>query len=174
VIIYKNFKSYVPKNNPFPEAGIIFLCDAEGNDWYESQKAFSADTLKIVFDGEGVIISAGGDVSALWPQNNSVAEIPLAGIPEGFSARGEWCFDDSNIIAKSYTPEEYIALAETKRADLYAASNAAIAPLQDAVDIGDVTEEEMASLKDWKKYRVALNRLDLSVAPDIDWPQLPA
>jgi hypothetical protein len=52
-------------------------------------------------------------------------------------------------------------------------ANLAIAPLQDAVDIEDATDDEIAKLKDWKKYRVALNRLDLSLVPDIDWPQLP-
>ncbi|MBU9850084.1 tail fiber assembly protein [Rahnella aceris] len=52
-------------------------------------------------------------------------------------------------------------------------ANLAIAPLQDAVDIEDATDDEIAKLKDWKKYRVALNRLNLSLVPDIDWPQLP-
>ncbi|EOZ2641109.1 tail fiber assembly protein, partial [Escherichia coli] len=26
----------------------------------------------------------------------------------------------------------------------------------------------------WKKYRVLLNRIDTSTAPDIDWPTIPA
>lgn len=56
---------------------------------------------------------------------------------------------------------------------LMAKANAAIAPLQDAVDIDDVTEAERTSLTAWKKYRVALNRLDLSAAPDIAWPAYP-
>lgn len=160
--------------NPFPEAGIIFLCDAKGSDWYESQKAFSADTLKIVFNNEGVIISAGGDVSALWPQGNSVAEISPENVPEGFTARGEWVFDGSEIVAKSYTAEEYRTQADARRSDFYATASAAISPLQDAVDIGDATDEEIALLTTWKKYRVALSRLDLSTAPDITWPEIPA
>lgn len=174
MIIYKKFISYAPKTNPFPEAGIIFLCDTQGNDWYESQKTFSADTLKIVFDDEGVIISAGGDVSALWPQDNSVAEIPLENVPEGFTARGEWVFDGSTIVAKTYTTEEYRTQAEAKRAVFYTTASAAMSPLQDAVDVDDATDEEIALLKIWKKYRVALNRLDLSTAPDIIWPGIPA
>ncbi|RBQ35504.1 phage tail protein [Rahnella aquatilis] len=56
---------------------------------------------------------------------------------------------------------------------LMAKANAAIAPLQDAVDIDDVTEAERTSLTAWKKYRIALNRLDLSAAPDIAWPAYP-
>ena len=52
-------------------------------------------------------------------------------------------------------------------------SAAAIAPLQDAVDVDDATDNELARLKAWKQYRVALNRLDLAAAPDIDWPAVP-
>ncbi|MFT4464008.1 MAG: tail fiber assembly protein [Sodalis sp. (in: enterobacteria)] len=31
-----------------------------------------------------------------------------------------------------------------------------------------------ASLLAWKKYRVRLNRLDITQAPDIDWPDPPS
>lgn len=52
----------------------------------------------------------------------------------------------------------------------------AIAPLQDAVDIDDATEVEVALLKAWKKYRVALNRQpDEPGYPDnIVWPVQPS
>ena len=49
-----------------------------------------------------------------------------------------------------------------------------IAPLQDAVDLEIATEEETSLLEAWKKYRVLLNRVDTSVAPDIEWPTIPA
>ncbi|HDK9767978.1 TPA: tail fiber assembly protein [Escherichia coli] len=35
------------------------------------------------------------------------------------------------------------------------------------------TEEETSLLEVWKKYRVLLNRVDTSVAPDIEWPATP-
>ncbi|KIE64605.1 tail fiber assembly protein [Escherichia coli] len=28
-------------------------------------------------------------------------------------------------------------------------------------------------LEAWKKYRVLLNRVDTSTAPDIEWPEIP-
>jgi hypothetical protein len=51
-----------------------------------------------------------------------------------------------------------------------------IAPLQDAVDIDDATEFDLAQLKAWKKYRVALNRLPNQVGypTTVDWPVAPA
>ncbi|MBC0551259.1 tail fiber assembly protein [Escherichia coli] len=35
------------------------------------------------------------------------------------------------------------------------------------------TEEEKAFLAAWKTYRVLLNRVDTSTAPDIEWPEEP-
>lgn len=49
-----------------------------------------------------------------------------------------------------------------------------IAPLQDAADLEIATEEETSLLEAWKKYRVLLNRIDTSTAPDIEWPTSPA
>jgi len=57
-----------------------------------------------------------------------------------------------------------------------AVADAAIAPLQDAVDIDDATDAEAALLKAWKKYRVALNRLpeQAGYPTTVDWPAVPA
>lgn len=72
-----------------------------------------------------------------------------------------------------YSPEELIALAESKKLRLMQMANAEIAPLQDAVDLGIATEEETAALTEWKKYRVLLMRIGCSKAPDINWPEPP-
>jgi len=62
--------------------------------------------------------------------------------------------------------------AESKKLELMNCANAAIAPLQDAIDLGIATEEEATTLAAWKRYRVMLNRVDLSKAPFI-WPSAP-
>ena len=71
------------------------------------------------------------------------------------------------------TKEQLITEAEAQKQYLLAESTAAMAPLQDAVDLGMATQEEAAALKEWKKYRVLLNRVDTSTAPDIIWPEKP-
>lgn len=48
----------------------------------------------------------------------------------------------------------------------------AIAPLQDAADLEEATDDEVTLLKKWKLYRVALGRLDLTVSP-LAWPVAP-
>ncbi|WP_439653118.1 tail fiber assembly protein [Providencia stuartii] len=69
--------------------------------------------------------------------------------------------------------EQLIAEAEQQKQPLLAEANNAIAPLQDAVDLDMATDEEVAQLTAWKKYRVLLNRIDTSLAPDIEWPKKP-
>lgn len=69
--------------------------------------------------------------------------------------------------------EQLIAQAEQQKQSLLAEANSAIAPLQDAVDLGMATDEEKAQLTAWKKYRVLLNRVDTSTAQDIAWPEKP-
>ena len=71
------------------------------------------------------------------------------------------------------THDELIAAAEAKKSSLLAVAATKIAPLQDAVDLSIATDEETALLAAWKKYRVLLNRVDTSAAPDIEWPEAP-
>ncbi|WP_435817083.1 terminase gpA endonuclease subunit [Escherichia coli] len=61
---------------------------------------------------------------------------------------------------------------ETKNSLMQVASEH-IAPLQDAVDLEIATEEEISLLEAWKKYRVLLNRVNTTTAPDIEWPVAP-
>lgn len=72
--------------------------------------------------------------------------------------------------------EAVLSSAQSETARLRRAADDAIAPLQDAVDLDEATEAEAARLKDWKRYRVALNRLpDQPGYPaSIDWPAPPA
>lgn len=71
------------------------------------------------------------------------------------------------------TQEQLTELAEAKKQRLMSEATAVIAPLQDAVDLGMATPEEETALKEWKKYRILLSRVDTSTAPGIDWPIKP-
>ncbi|MCV2930046.1 tail fiber assembly protein, partial [Escherichia coli] len=63
--------------------------------------------------------------------------------------------------------------AEETKNNLMQVASEHIAPLQDAADLEIATEEEISLLEAWKKYRVLLNRVDTSTAPDIEWPAAP-
>ncbi|HHJ4504799.1 TPA: tail fiber assembly protein, partial [Raoultella ornithinolytica] len=58
--------------------------------------------------------------------------------------------------------------------ELMREANIKLATLNDAVELGIQTDEEVTQLTEWKKYRVALSRIDTATAPDIDWPEIPA
>ncbi|AXG47987.1 tail fiber assembly protein [Photorhabdus laumondii] len=71
------------------------------------------------------------------------------------------------------TREELQQYIESKKQQFIVEASQQIAPLQDAVDLRIATKEEEAALLVWKKYRVMLNRIDISLAPDIEWPEQP-
>ncbi|WP_256216660.1 tail fiber assembly protein [Pseudomonas sp. NBRC 111142] len=72
--------------------------------------------------------------------------------------------------------ERLLALVHAETSQRRAAADSAIAPLQDAVDLDEATEAEAALLKEWKRYRIALNRLpeQAGYPATIDWPAPPA
>ncbi|EKN6358316.1 tail fiber assembly protein [Yersinia enterocolitica] len=74
------------------------------------------------------------------------------------------------------TEEQHVAaiqVAEDTQKQLLNEVTASIAPLQDAVDINMAMDDEKKQLTSLKTYRVLLNRIDLSTAPDIEWPVAP-
>ncbi|WP_275390919.1 tail fiber assembly protein, partial [Xenorhabdus bovienii] len=71
------------------------------------------------------------------------------------------------------TPEQLRQKAEYEKQDRMRIARDKIAPLQDAVDLNIATDAEKSSLTEWRKYRVLLNRVDCTTAPDVKWPEQP-
>ncbi|MEQ4639993.1 tail fiber assembly protein [Providencia rettgeri] len=67
----------------------------------------------------------------------------------------------------------FIAQAEQEKAQRLDEANATIMYLQDAIEVGLDDDDYQAKLTAWKTYRVYLNRVDTSTAPDIEWPVKP-
>ncbi|MCT8344945.1 MULTISPECIES: tail fiber assembly protein [Photorhabdus] len=63
--------------------------------------------------------------------------------------------------------------AEQQRAIFRRQADEAITVLQYAVETEMASEAEKTLLLDWKKYLVLLRRVDVSSAPDINWPEKP-
>lgn len=76
--------------------------------------------------------------------------------------------------APEITHDEHVQRAQTELAKRQRIATDSIAVLSDAVDLDMATEKEVADLKAWKIYRVLLSRVDVSTAPDIDWPIQPS
>lgn len=173
----KNLKKYTPDDEDslflMNEHGAEFFISDDGRDWYKSQSDFLPNTLKVAYDEAGIIRCISNDVSTIYPRDFSIVEVKTTSKNKMPDISGEWVFKDGKIQPRQYSQNELIEQAETKKAELLSAAAAAIAPLQDAVDIGMATNEETALLLEWKKYRVQVNRVDTSTAPGIEWPEQP-
>lgn len=71
------------------------------------------------------------------------------------------------------THDERVKAAVLEKESLRVKAQAAIAPLQYAVDSDMATRDEAASFSAWRKYSVLLNRVDTSSPDDIQWPEVP-
>ena len=171
MITFKNIKiakQVLEDGIPLP---VLYFEDETGQDWYKLRDE--------KWQGESCFIAVGADgFISTWADNPnfltlsegvSVYEISPETLPEDISDH-PYSYENGGFV-KFVQPA--IEVAAQQKSTLLSQAAAAIAPLQDAVDVDDATDEELASLKAWKKYRVALNRLDLAAAPDIDWPAVP-
>lgn len=82
-------------------------------------------------------------------------------------------YSDGVFIAPVTDAENAVLIAISRMAAEMDEANRTIAPLQDAVDISIATDTEIARLAEWKRYRVALSRIDTNEAPGIEWPVRP-
>ncbi|OVZ89868.1 tail assembly chaperone [Yersinia frederiksenii] len=68
----------------------------------------------------------------------------------------------------------YLAEARQKKSILLEEANTQIEILKDSIEFDMSTPTAESELVTWRKYRVQLSQLDISAAPDIDWPKQPA
>lgn len=92
-----------------------------------------------------------------------------AGKERGANKRGLPCWVDIPPLAR----EAQADAATWQKGQLLEKAGKAIAPLQDADDLGLATEEERALLLAWKKYRISINRIDVDQGDAITWPEVP-
>ncbi|HAG2521904.1 TPA: tail fiber assembly protein [Salmonella enterica] len=100
----------------------------------------------------------------------------LGPLPENVtsvSPDGEYQKWDGTKWVKDEAAEKAAQLrqAEETKNRLLQMATEKIAPLQDAVDLGEATDDEKARLLAWKKYRVQVNRVDTT---NPVWPEQPA
>ncbi|HFG0021174.1 TPA: tail fiber assembly protein, partial [Escherichia coli] len=115
---FKNFAPYTPGEDKreLVDAGVLFLLDENGNDWYECQKLFSECTKVIAYDSNNIVVSITDDASTLWPIGLSVAEIEI--LPDGVDINGNWMFDGKNVVERVRTADELKTMAESRRTEL--------------------------------------------------------
>lgn len=100
--------------------------------------------------------------------NEFVANLPpegkMRGVKDGFPV---WI--DIPPLAQS----ELSSIAEQHKIDLINKATNIIAPMTDALNGGYIDDKDIEQLDKWQRYRYALTKIDISLAPDIEWPQKP-
>lgn len=139
------------------------------NETSESRPPVKAYATVKVEDGLVINVSVWDGVEPWEPPEGTIAI-------QNDTAQIGWTYANGKFTAPpeaKASPEEILARNTQTRDSLLAAATLAIDPLQDAVDLDDATAVETALLKKWKQYRVAVNRMDLTLG-DVPWPDPPA
>ena len=170
----KNIKAGNPKT---PEqyqltqkAGVVWLYTEDGKNWYEEQKNFQPDTIKIAYDKNNVIVTVSKDVSTINPEGLSVVEVSDITANRRADNNGNWMFLDGKVVKREYTKQELQQQAELQKAALLSEAESVIQPLERAVRLNMATNEERARLESWERYSVLVSRVDTA---NPEWPQKP-
>ncbi|EAB2013622.1 tail fiber assembly protein [Salmonella enterica] len=168
----KNVNRYIP-DDPDYDSNFLYFRSEDGQDFYESLSKFTKK-YKLCIDSENIIRSVSEDVSRLYPAGFSVVEVNK--LPAGFNIYGDWQYKKGAVIA---VPVDYHAKAETTRQKLITDANSTIADWRTELALGDISDDDKASLTKWMLYIRALKTLDLNDVKDedtfnkIQWPVLP-
>lgn len=97
--------------------------------------------------------------------------------PQPPSAFHTWDSDSDSWVLSDAAQEQWhkqnVLDAENQKKELMSAAEAIIAPLSRAKSLGIATQDELSRLEAWEIYSVLLSRVDVSKAPDVDWPEKP-
>ncbi|EJM5129224.1 tail fiber assembly protein [Salmonella enterica] len=168
----KNVTRYTP-DDPDYDNNFLYFRSEDGQDFYESLSKFTKK-YKLCIDSENIIRSVSEDVSRLYPAGFSVVEVNK--LPAGFNIYGDWKYSNGAVVT---VPVDYHAKAETTRQKLLTDANSTIVDWRTELALGDISDDDRASLTKWMVYIRALKMLDLSDVKDeatftaIRWPALP-
>ncbi|MXD62029.1 tail fiber assembly protein [Escherichia coli] len=152
---------------------IKWLYSEDGKNWYEEQKNFQPDTLKMVYDHNGVIICIEKDVSAINPEGASVVEVPDITANRRADISGKWMFKDGNFIF------DYKLKAEDERDALLQHASIMTSEWEKDLLLGLISNEDREKLKAYRIYAKSLQAMDFSAVTDkasynaIEWPVSP-
>ena len=165
---YKNFKISKQEFAPELMGSVIYHADEQGRDWYELQATFREDTIKVGYDERGIICTVSEHVYAITPTDLSIAEIEV--LPQGFVLEyGAYEYLNGEVVPRIPADAEIAAAADERRKQLMSDISVELATLEDIIESGTGTEQEINRLATLKQYRIALMRLDIHQP----WPELP-
>ncbi|MEG0100324.1 MAG: tail fiber assembly protein [Hafnia sp.] len=115
--------------------------------------------------------------AGMWPQKGvEVDEDVFASFQESVPGKIRSADKDGYPVwgdAPEPSAEQLIAMAEQQKSALLVEAQATISLWQTELQLGIISDEDKASLIAWMSYIKAVQAVDTSAAPDINWPEKP-
>ncbi|MGV8925694.1 MAG: tail fiber assembly protein [Ewingella sp.] len=163
------FERYTPDE---PQGNANYLRNEDGTDWYSISwdKARTAKNIYVMTTDNGDVVCATDRGALLFPADMTVWEMSKGDAPADILTEGY----RATIIDGKYTVN-YVAIAEAQRNSLLNTAKNKIITWQTKLAIGrKLTDAEKSELNAWLDYIDALDAIDTSLAPDIEWPTSPS
>ena len=113
----------------------------------------------------------------IWDGEGDIFADYTTVIIDGLNAGIGWSYDGKTFTAPpvpELTREEYVGQAESTKAGLLSSARTTISIWQSELLLGSISDADKASLVPWLAYIKAVEAIDTSTAPDINWPEPPA
>ena len=153
--------------------GVTWLFSEDDKNWYEEQKSFSRDTIKMVYTGDGRVVWVGKDVTGIEPRNASVIEVPDITANRRITAPGYWFYRNDEFVF------DYKLKAEDERDALLKQVSIMTSEWEKDLLLGLISDEDRGKLKAYRIYAKSLQTMDFSPITDkasynaIEWPVSP-
>ncbi|OUK57981.1 phage tail protein [Escherichia coli] len=152
---------------------VTWFFSEDGKNWYEEQKKFASDTIKMVYTGDGRVVWVGKDVTGIEPRNASVIEVPDITANRRITAPGYWFYRNDEFVF------DYKLKAEDERDALLKQVSIMTSEWEKDLLLGLISDEDREKLKAYRIYAKSLQALDFSTIADktsynaIEWPVSP-
>ena len=153
--------------------GVTWLFSEDDKNWYEEQKNFASDTIKMVYTGDGRVVWVGKDVTGIEPRNASVIEVPDITANRRITEPGYWFYRDDKFVF------DYKLKAEDERDALLKQVSIMTSEWEKDLLLGLISDEDREKLKAYRIYAKSLQAMDFNIITDktsynaIEWPVSP-
>lgn len=124
----------------------IYVSQKDNRSWSTSPDAFDGETYPVVVPKEF-----------------------MGGAMTYNCLTGEWISDPVYVL----THADYVHDATITRDQLIQEANSIMYGWSIDIQTGDITDDDLVKLKAWRQYAKNISALDLSLAPNIEWPTKP-
>ncbi|MVV98020.1 tail fiber assembly protein, partial [Escherichia coli] len=152
---------------------IVWLFSEDGKNWYEEQKNFASDTIKVAYNERGRVVWVGKDVTGIEPTNVSIIELPDITTNRRITVSGYWFYRNDEFVF------DYKLKAEDERDAQLQRVRIMTSEWEKDLLLGLISDEDREKLKAYRIYAKSLQAMDFSPITDkasynaIEWPVSP-